>query len=221
MEHAPDRPARAARARERFEGAIAGLGTREGTRVVVGHWRRSPFGGGAAGAFTDAMVERADGTRLLLAPTRAVADYVSAVYRFDEVHVVDVRVRTEPVRTGAVWEVDAGALRLRLEVGGRTGLGWLLRAVPGPLAAAPAWASLVDPVARRLVRGVSTRGSAGGGRREWYGARDVRVLAGADTRWDGVDLGPLAPVDPPVRFGFGSTPTQPSLVRVVSTVEAA
>jgi len=209
------------RPRERFEGAIAGVGTAEGTRVVLGSWRRSPFGTGAAGAFTDAMVERADGHRLLLAPTSEVAEYVSGVYRFDEVRVVDVRLTTPPVRTGAVWEVSAGPLQLRLVVGRRTPLGWLLRAVPGPLAASPAWATAVDPVARRVLKGVSTRGSAGGGRREYYGARDVRSLTGARTTWDGQDLGPLAPVLPPVRFGFGSTPPAPSLVRVVSTVEAA
>ncbi|WP_298801161.1 hypothetical protein [uncultured Pseudokineococcus sp.] len=209
-----------ARRRERFEGAIAGVGTAEGTRVVLGHWRRSPFGEGAAGAFTDAMVERADGHRVLLAPTDEVGEYVSGVYRFDEVRVVDVRLRTPPVRPGAVWEVEAGPLRLRLAVGRRTPLGALLRLVPGPVASAPAWATAVDPVARRVLRGVSTRGSAGGGRREWYGARDVRALVGATTSWDGRDLGPLVPVEPPVRFGFGSTPPAPSLVRVVSTVEA-
>lgn len=217
----PARHAAPPRLRERFEGAIAGVGTREGTRVVVGHWRRSPFGDGLAGAFTDAMVERADGHRVLLAPTREVADYVSGVYHFDEVRVVDVSVSTPPVAPGAVWRVEAGPLRLAVEVGGRTSLGWLLRAVPGPLAAAPAWATAVDPVARRVLRGVSTRGSADGGRREWYGARDVRALVRAETCWDGADLGEVAPVDPPVRFGFGSTPPRPSLVRVVSTVEAA
>jgi hypothetical protein len=36
--------------------------------------------------------------------------------------------------------------------------------------------------------------------------------------WDGEDQGGLAPVDPPVRFGFGSTPRTPSLVRVVTLV---
>jgi hypothetical protein len=38
----------------------------------------------------------------------------------------------------------------------------------------------------------------------------------ADVRWDGADTGGLAPVDPPVRFGFGSTPLTPSLVRIVT-----
>ena len=48
---------------ERFDGWIAGLGTAAGLRVVIGHWPTSPLG-----AFTDAMVERPDGHRILLAP---------------------------------------------------------------------------------------------------------------------------------------------------------
>jgi hypothetical protein len=36
--------------------------------------------------------------------------------------------------------------------------------------------------------------------------------------WDGVDLGGVAPVLPPVRFGFGSSPARPSIVSVVTTV---
>lgn len=73
--------------RLRFDGWIAGVGTSSGTRVVLGHWPRSPFG-----PFSDAMVERADGERLLLAPTREIADFVSGTYTFDTVRVVPVDV---------------------------------------------------------------------------------------------------------------------------------
>src|SRR5699024_6852506 len=44
----------------RFVGEIAGVGTTSGTRVVVGRWEDSPFG-----PFGDAMVETADGHRVL------------------------------------------------------------------------------------------------------------------------------------------------------------
>jgi len=37
---------------------------------------------------------------------------------------------------------------------------------------------------------------------------------------DGVDLGELALVDPPCRFGFSSTPRSPSVTSVVTTVES-
>jgi len=194
---------------DRFEGWIAGLGTASGTRVVVGRWTRSPLG-----PFTDVMVERSDRHRVLLAPSREVADYVAATYRFDEVRVVPVEVAVD----GSGWTLTAGPLALRFAVGGRPPLGWLLRAVPRPLAARPAWIAAADLAARVVLRGVRTRGSAVGGRREFYAALDMHRIASAEASWGGADLGALAPVVPPVRFGFGSTPAAPAVVRMVTLV---
>lgn len=196
-------------ARMRFEGSIAGIGTESGTRLVVGHWTRSPFG-----AFSDVMLEQADGQRTLLAPTRPTADFVAATYTFDRAHVVPVTVR----ESGLEWDVVAGDLRLSLTLGARGPLGLLLRAVPRALSARPAWAALVD-VPARVLPGVRTRGSAGQGRREWYGVHDLRPVTAARASLAGEDLGPLAPVLPPVRFGFGSVPRRPSVARVTTTVE--
>lgn len=196
-----------------FAGTITGVGSSSGTRVVVGHWHRSPLG-----AFADAMVETADGHRVLLAPREDVADLVASTYSFDEV-------RVEPVECVAVptWSTFASpSLRLAVGVGRRTALGWALRAVPRPLAVAPAWTLVTDPAARVLQRGVRTRGRTGEGaeaRREWYGATDhhhVRSLAGW---WEDAPLGTLAPLTPPVSFGFSSSPAAPSRTAVVSTIE--
>jgi hypothetical protein len=93
--------------------------------------------------------------------------------------------------------------------------------VPRALATDPRWISTVDIVARRVLPGVCTRGSAGQGRREYYAALDLHRVRAASVAWHGVDQGGLAPVDPPVRFGFGSTPRAPSLVRVVTLVAEA
>jgi len=194
---------------DRFEGWIAGIGTEAGLRCVVGHWPDSPLG-----SFTDVMVEQPDGLRVLLAPSPAVAEFVAATYRFDEVRTVPFAV----ARTRERWTVDAGPLALAFEIGGRPALGHLLRAVPRRLATTPAWISAIDQVARRVLPGVRTVGSAGGDRREYYAALDLHLIVGASVRWDGVDQGGLARVDPPVRFGFGSTPGQPSLVRMVTLV---
>lgn len=194
---------------ERFDGWIAGVGTTSGLRVVVGRWARSPLG-----PFADVMVERADGHRVLLAPSEEVAAYVAATYRFDEVRVTPVEVVVE----GARWTIEAGPLSLGFEVGRRPGLGVLLRAVPRPLATRAGWIRATGLVARVALPGVRTHGSAGGGRREFYGALDLRRITGATVRWDGEDQGALAPVLPPVRFGFGSTPAQPAVVRMVTLV---
>ncbi|OMQ14701.1 hypothetical protein A7K94_0214710, partial [Modestobacter sp. VKM Ac-2676] len=74
--------------RLRFDGWILGTGTTSGTRLVVGHWPRSPLG-----PVSDVMVERPDGHRILLAQTAELAAFVAATYTFDEVRVVDVTVR--------------------------------------------------------------------------------------------------------------------------------
>lgn len=165
--------------RLRFDGWIAGLGTTSGVRIVVGCWSGSPFG-----AFTDVMVERGDGHRILSAPTTEIAGFVAGTYRFDAVVVTPVQVRAG----GPDVDLTAGALSLRLTVGGRPPLGWLLRAVPASITTAPAWSAAVDPIVALLLPGVRATGTAGGGRREWYGARDLhRIVAaqGASTgcRW--------------------------------------
>ncbi|MET9086064.1 hypothetical protein ABZX77_30015 [Streptomyces sp. NPDC004237] len=193
-----------------FDGWIAGLGTASGTRLVLGHWPRSPFG-----PFSDVMLEREDGERLLLAPTRRTAEFIGGTYDFDTVRVVPVDVHA----VADAWTVTAGPLRLRFTTGRRAPLGHLLRVVPGPVARRSAWCAVTDGVARVLLPGVRTRGSAGNGRREWYGARDLLTIRALSGEFGGADLGALAPVDPPVRFGFGSVPRGPALTRVTTTVE--
>jgi hypothetical protein len=195
--------------RRRFEGHILGVGTTSGVRLVVGHWERSPFG-----SFSDVMVERADGHRLLLAPSSEVAEFVASTYTFDEVRVEPVAVTVE----GRCWRVRSPSLRLDVDRGARTPLGRLLRLVPHRVATSPWWSTVTDPVARALLRGVRTRGSAGRGRREYYGATDAHAIVSAAGRLDDGDLGRLAPVDPPCRFGFSSTPRRPQLTTVTTTV---
>lgn len=192
-----------------FAGQIAGIGSASGVRVVVGRWERSPWG-----PFSDVMLAEPDGTRVLLAPTDQVAEFVSQTYVFD-------RVETGPVEatvTAAGWRIKAPGLELNLQLGRRTPLGHVLRLVPARVAAAPAFALLTDPVARVVLRGVRTRGSAGNRREEFYGATDlwsVRSIAGS---WQGSALGALERVWPEPRFGFGSTPARPSVTTLVTTV---
>ncbi|GEP35270.1 hypothetical protein NSZ01_30380 [Nocardioides szechwanensis] len=197
--------------RSRFEGQIAGVGSTSGTRIVVGNWRSTPLG-----PFSDAMVELADGHRVLLADHAEAADFIAATYTFDEIRVEPVVVSV----AGGTWRLRSTSLDLDLTVGRRTSLGWALRAVPGPVASAPWWCSVTDAVARRLLTGVRTKGTAGNGRREWYGATDSRRVVAMTGSFEGQDLGALAPVDPPATFGFSSTPKRPCVTTVVTTVEA-
>ncbi len=193
----------------RFRGRILGVGTTSGVRIVVGMWERSPFG-----AFTDVFLEQADGTSVLLAPDEIVAAYVSGTYSFDTVSVVDVHAR----RTARGLELDAGPLRATIGVGAISPLGRVLRIVPKPVARDPRWLALIDPVARLVAPGSGTAGTAGNGRREYYGvtgAHDVTAVSGS---WAGEPLGSIAPLDPPVAFGFASMPRVPQVVDVETTI---
>jgi len=195
-------------ARDRFVGEIAGVGTTSGTRIVIGNWPVSPFG-----PIVDAMVEHAGGRRVLLAPRPDVADYIGGVYEFDDVVVAELVATREPRRL----VVRGGPLTVELGIGRRDGLGWLLRAVPRRIATSTTWATIVDPIARTLLRGVRTRGTTPGGE-EFYGATDRRRVEAVRATWEGTDLGQLTDVDPPVRFGFSSVPRRPSIVAVTTTV---
>ncbi len=203
---------RPGRIRERFTGRIAGVGSASGIRVVVGRWDDGPWG-----PFADVMLEDASGHRVLLAPSEQVREFVAATYSFDEEVIEPVAVTDTPDG----WQVTTPSLSLRLVVGGRTPLGAALGLVPSRLATAPAWCGLIDPVARVVMHGVRTRGTAGGDRREWYGATSVAAVTAIQGEWRGTDLGALAAVDPPCRFGFSSTPTRPSVTHVVTTIERA
>ena len=208
--------------RQRFTGQIAGVGSASGVRVVVGHWLESPLG-----TFTDVMLADRNGRRLLLAPNDDVADFVSATYTFDEVVTGPVTAQvseqvSEQVAVDAAassWTVHAPGLELTFSVGPRTVVGHLLRAVPNRLATAPAWTRVTDPVARRMLRGVRTRGTAGGGRREYYGATDLHRILSLSGTWRDLDLGGLAPVSPEPGFGFGSTPERPAVTSIVTTID--
>ncbi|PKW26774.1 hypothetical protein [Phycicoccus duodecadis] len=219
--------------RRRFRGRIAGVGSTSGVRVVVGWWFETPFG-----PFADVMVEGPDGHRVLLAPSEQVAELVSTTYAFDEVRLEPVTVAGAPLSPPMPqpsgphphgspasskipprsWSVETPSLSLALDVGVRTPLGRMLVLVPRPVATSPAFATLADPVARVAMRGVRTRGVARAGRREYYGATDVRAVIGMHGTFDGVELGALAPVDPPCRFGFSSTPRRPSVTEVATSI---
>ena len=225
-------------ARQKFRGRIAGVGSTSGVRVVVGWWHETPYG-----SFADAMVERADGHRVLLAPSAQVRDLIAGTYVFDESRIEPIEVSFVPgggnprsarsfgapvasprslappgCGRGLALSFTSPSLSLALTIGARMPLGRLLRLVPRPLGESPAFATLVNPVARVALRGVRTRGVARAGRREFYGASDVHAVTAMTGRFDGIPLGDLRPVDPPCRFGFSSTPLAPSVTDVVTTI---
>ena len=194
---------------QQFSGRIAGVGSTSGTRVIIGWWRDSPFG-----TFADAMIETGDGHRVLLAPSSEVAEFVSTTYVFDEVRIEPITV----IDRGAGWVVTSPSLTLEVTLGSRMPVGWLLRMVPSVVATRPWFTRITDPVARLVMGGVRTRGVARAGRQEFYAATDSRAITSCSGTFDGAALGDLAPVWPPCRFGFSSTPRSPSVTSVTTTI---
>lgn len=192
-----------------FSGHIAGAGSESGVRLVIGSWLTSPFG-----AFTDVMVQQPDGARVLIAPSQPVADFVASTYHFDAIEVVPVEAALGDDRL----TVRSPLLDVEVAIGGPAPLDRLLRLVPPRLAVAPWWLRLIDPVASRMVRGVHTAGTAGNGRREFYGVRRSRRVVSIAGRYRGAELGALTRLDPPVEFGFASAPATPQIVAVTTTI---
>ncbi len=189
--------------RVELEGHIGAAGFASGDRVVVGAWTAGPLG-----PMVDLMWARPDGERVLLAPTTAVADFVTSLYVFDRIEVVTIDGRFD----GRALAVDAGPLSICL-VAGR---GWPFP----PAALRPTWCTrFVEGPIARAVMGVRTYGVTPTGVREWYRADRWSPVVSGTATLDGVDLGPSGPVDPPCRFGFSEPPRRASITAVRPLLE--
>lgn len=193
-----------------FDGWICGFGTPSGHRFVAGVWAQSPFG-----SFADVMWQRPDGRRVLLAPNKAVRDFVARTYRFDDAVVTPVFFS----HVGPTWTVRAEPVSLSITPGRRDVVGVLLASIPRPVRRSRHFAALADFPASRILPGVRTRGVSPGGNRQWYCAQDHRPLV-RGRAWLGADsLGDAQAIDPPVTFGFSSAPSRPAWVRVRTYLE--
>ncbi len=201
----------------RFDGHILGVAFASGDRFVVGRWFDSPFGGVA-----DVMWARPDGDRVLLAGDLPLLEFVDGQYRFDRTERTPVRVELEGDRG---IRIDAGAVRMDLELGPPGWVASILRLRPRPLRELPWWIAVEDAVLRPVIapwigaRGVRTRGVTAAGVREWYAIHDLRLIATAQAWLDGEDLGPPVAAGP-AGFGFSEFPERPALVRVTALFES-
>lgn len=188
------------------DGTITSLAFASGDRFAVGCWPVSPLG-----PMVDVMWVDAVDRRHLLAPDDEVAAFVSAIYDFEDVVVVPMRLRGDD--PGRRLELEAGPLRLSARAG--RGL-WL----PAVVRRRPAWLThrIESPLARALL-GVRTAGVSGRGVGEWYQASGFRPVAEATASLDGVDLGRLGRVEPPLGVGFSEPPRRPSVVGLRTLID--
>ncbi len=184
----------------RLDGVIGAAGFASGDRVVVGHWSRSPVG-----PLSDVMWASPSGVRTLYVGSAAGAAFITSIYAFDQVTV-------DPAMTvrGDGRSLDVALPTLDAVVTLAAGPGWPI--VPPRR---PAWLTrwVEAPLARTLM-GVETYGVSPTGVEEWYQATAWRPVVTARATAAGRDLGGLALIDPPCRFGFSEPPRRPSLTTV-------
>lgn len=184
-----------------FVGRITSTGFSSGDRIVIGDWKKSHLG-----SFTNLMWAKEDGTRVLLSPSRKHAEFVSGLYNFDEVMIVDVEVE----RGRGVVSVSAGDLSVKISWG-----------VAFPL---PLWRPLwfiasIEAFFGRLVFGTRTHGETRDGRREWYSVRSISRVIKAEAYIDGRSLGGKARFQTKAGFGFSEPPSIPASVYLKTYIE--
>lgn len=184
-----------------FKGRISSSGFSGGDRLVIGDWSESHLG-----AFTNIMWAKSDGSRVLISPSELQADFVSGIYNFEEVRIVDFRV--DRSRRGVV--VEAGGLLVSMKWG---------FSVPIPFPR-PLWFTrLVENPLGRVIFGSETYGLTRDGRKEWYSVRGIARMKSAEAIFNGDSLGKMVSFHANSCFGFSEPPTWPSSVRLCAFIE--
>ena len=140
---------------EIFKGRVISSGFQTGDMLVIGDWNDSPHG-----SFTNLMWAKPDGTRVLIAPSKELGDFVSSLYSFEEVIVSAMEIE----RTKNSIEVNCDLGRVFMQWGMNLPL----------LFSRPRWfiANIEAPFAR-LFFGTKTHGTTRNGRKEWYHVRGI------------------------------------------------
>jgi len=182
-------------------GTISSVAFECGDRFVVGNWASSPIG-----RLADVMWVDADGRRTLLTTDECAAEFIQAIYRFDDVRLGPLEIDGDTRRT----EVLGHGVAITLHGGRR-------RPVPFPR---PRWLTrwVEAPIARRLM-GVETHGLSPTGVREWYQTTGWCWIERAIGTRDGNDLGAMCPIERPLGVGFSDPPARPSIVGVRVTID--
>jgi hypothetical protein len=184
-----------------FEGRISSTGFSSGDRIVIGDWRKSRLG-----SFTNVMWAKPDGTRILLSPSEEHAHYVSELYNFEEVEVVEIEV----IRGNRGISVEAGELSVQISWGA---------SFPLPFWR-PLWfTATIESFFGKLLFGTKTAGETKNGRREWYSVRGISRVIEANAWVNGSPMGSKGAFLTDACFGFSEPPKSPSSVLLKAIIE--
>ena len=175
-----------------FSGRITSSGFDSGDRIVVGAWKTSKFG-----EFTDIMWAKPDGTRVLIAPTQEIADYVTDMYTFDEVILENITT----TQGGRNLKIYCSSMELEFT--------WN-RGFSIPFKRSLFFISTVELFFAKLLFSTRTYGITKNNRKEWYAIDRVSKVIQATAKIKGIDVGSLSPMNEPCKFGFSEAPKKPS-----------
>jgi uncharacterized membrane protein len=179
-----------------FKGRITSSGFSSGDRIVVGAWNESPFG-----EFTDIMWAKPDGQRVLIAPNQEVADYVDAMYSFDQIEIQDINIKHGENNLS----VDCNSMKLEFE--------WN-RGFRIPFKRSLFFIATVELFFAKLFFGTRTHGVTKNHRKEWYAIDRVSKITNAEALISGQNLGRMSSMSEPCKFGFSEAPKKPSSCEV-------
>ena len=175
-----------------FKGRITSSAFESGDRIVVGAWKDSIFG-----EFTDIMWAKKDGTRVLIAPTQEIVDYVTAMYSFDEILLEEV------TTTLSDREIKISCKTMDLEFSWNRGF-------PIPFRRSLLFIQTIELFFARLIFSTRTYGVTKDNRKEWYAIDRVSHITSATAQIEGQDAGEFKPMREPCKFGFSEAPKKPS-----------
>ncbi len=175
-----------------FKGRITSSAFESGDRIVVGTWNESIFG-----EFTDIMWAKRDGTRVLIAPTQEIADYVTAMYSFDEVILEEISTSLND------RNLSVNCNTMNLEFIWNKGF-------PIPFKRSLLFIRTIELFFAKLVFSTRTYGLTKNNRQEWYAIDRVSHITSATGNIEGGNIGEFGPMKEPCKFGFSEAPKKPS-----------
>lgn len=175
-----------------FKGRITSSAFESGDRIVVGAWNDSIFG-----EFTDIMWAKKDGTRVLIAPTQEIADYVTAMYSFDDVILEEVTTSL----TERSIKVNCNTMELEFS--------WN-RGFSIPFKRSLLFIQTVELFFARMLFSTRTFGITNDNRKEWYAIDRVSHIKSATAKINGKNTGKFKSMTEPCKFGFSEAPKKPS-----------
>ncbi|MDC0851570.1 hypothetical protein OAQ40_00745 [Euryarchaeota archaeon] len=185
-----------------FEGRITSCGFSSGDRLVIGSWKKSPFG-----IFADIMWAKSDGTKVLIAPNKEIGNYISSMYNFDIIKIEEIKLE----ETQNMIKLETEDINCYFE--------WN-KGIPFIIKKRPLWfVASIEYFFGWLMFRTKTHGKTKDGKEEWYVVDRLSKLTLAKAFIGDKNLGEFTDFYPKANFGFSDPPKMPSSVLVRSHIK--